>query len=255
MQTIRTGIPAESADIPNGRKQRKRKMTKKKPAKDQKRTARKPAQKSKANIISYSTTLLLIALLIWWPLIPQLASLSNASTVVPTALFSLLLTFSALSYLYFRGFDSKGIISAFGLNKPNINRQNLLYAFLLFLIIFTMEIGISISESVFNIAIKTNSSLVLAGVPAFFLLFVGIIAPINEEIFFRGLLVPRIGIVISALIFASLHSAYNSTFGIEMIAAFIFAVAAGYIFKKTGSIYPTILAHILVNMLAVIIFL
>ncbi len=55
------------------------------------------------------------------------------------------------------------------------------------------------------------------------------------------------GILISAVVFASGHLAYNSTFEIEVIAAFVFGVVAGYVFKRTKSLYPSIVGHILVN--------
>ena len=78
------------------------------------------------------------------------------------------------------------------------------------------------------------------------------IEPINEEIMFRGFLVPRIGIVASAIIFGLAHYSYMSTFGVEMLGALIFGLLAGYVFKRTKSIYPGIVAHIIVNTIAII---
>ena len=116
-----------------------------------------------------------------------------------------------------------------------------------------LSFTISILGSVVNTQINTNVNIVLSGAPIWFYIFVAIIEPINEEILFRGFMVPRLGIVISALIFGVLHSGYNSTFGIEIIAAFVFGIISGYVFKKTDSLYPSIIAHILVNTLAVIV--
>ncbi len=87
--------------------------------------------------------------------------------------------------------------------------------------------------------------------PAYYLFFIAIIAPINEEILFRGFLVPRIGILASALIFAIPHLIiYYSVY--ELAFAFAFGLLAGYVFKKSGSLYSTIIAHMMVNVLAVL---
>ena len=48
---------------------------------------------------------------------------------------------------------------------------------------------------------------------------------------------------------------YDSTFGVEIIAGFIFAILAGEVFRRTRSLYPSIVGHILVNALAVLAFL
>ncbi len=125
----------------------------------------------------------------------------------------------------------------------------------IFIAIFIFEMAVGLIGQATNTQINTNVSAVLAGAPLWFYIYSAIIEPINEEIFFRGFLVPRIGILASSLIFGFAHYTYYSTFGIEVIAAFAFGTMAGYVFKKTKSIYPGIIAHILVNSLAVIVML
>ncbi|MHB1830111.1 MAG: CPBP family intramembrane glutamic endopeptidase [Candidatus Micrarchaeaceae archaeon] len=125
----------------------------------------------------------------------------------------------------------------------------------IFLAIFIFEIAVGLIGQATNTQINTNVSTVLAGAPLWFYIYSAIIEPINEELFFRGFLVPRMGILASSLIFGFAHYTYYSTFGIEVIAAFTFGTLAGYVFKKTKSIYPGIIAHILVNSLAVIVIL
>jgi membrane protease YdiL (CAAX protease family) len=60
------------------------------------------------------------------------------------------------------------------------------------------------------------------------------------------------GIANGAVIFGLGHYSYYSTFGIEVIAALMFGLIAGYVFKKTNSIYPGIIAHVIINTVAVI---
>lgn len=138
------------------------------------------------------------------------------------------------------GFVPKGMLGKLGLG------------ILLFLVILIFEMLISFVSSATNIPINTNANLVFAGAPIWFFVYSAVIEPINEEIMFRGFLVPRIGIVASAIIFGLAHYSYMSTFGVEMLGALIFGLLAGYVFKRTKSIYPGIVAHIIVNTIAII---
>ncbi|MFH1752375.1 MAG: CPBP family intramembrane glutamic endopeptidase [archaeon] len=67
-----------------------------------------------------------------------------------------------------------------------------------------------------------------------------------EEIFFRGFLVKRIGIIASSVIFGSMHLFYGSI--VEVVGATILGIILAYHFKKYNSIYPVLLAHFLYNL-------
>ncbi len=171
--------------------------------------------------------------------------LSEVATVLPLSIAVLvyMLLYKGTSLpktLRDLGFVSNGISGKIGIG------------IMLFMVIFMLELLATLVSSAINIPINTNTNLVFAGAPAWFFIFIALVEPINEEIMFRGFLVPRIGILPSALLFGLAHYSYMSTFGIEVIAAFIFGALAGYIFRSTKSIYPGIVAHILVNTLAVI---
>ena len=101
------------------------------------------------------------------------------------------------------------------------------------------------------ISLPTNVRQLLGGLPAYFFAFAVIVAPIDEEILFRGFLVPRIGIILSALIFGILHFLSYASIS-EFIAAFVFGLIAGYAFKRTRSLYSTIIPHMLVNLLGIL---
>jgi membrane protease YdiL (CAAX protease family) len=167
---------------------------------------------------------------------------------------SLLLTSLAITYLSLKKYKLTDMPKELGLSQDKLTPKMLLYGFLIFFMIFALELFIGLLQPIIGISINTNSNLLLAGSPLWFMLFVTVIGPINEEIMFRGLLVPRIGIILSALIFGILHLGYGSTFAIDVIAAFIFGLISGYVYKKTGSLYPSLTAHILVNLFAVVIF-
>ncbi len=166
---------------------------------------------------------------------------------------SLMFSIFVFAYLLLRGWSLKKIIRSLGLSREKFNVTALVTGIKLLAIVFAFEILLSVFSQVTNIPLPTNVGTVLSGFPLYFLIFSFLVAPINEEILFRGFLVPRIGIVFSALIFAVLHSGYASIS--EFAAALLFGLAAGYYFKKTGSLYATIFAHVLVNLIAIVAFL
>lgn len=91
----------------------------------------------------------------------------------------------------------------------------------------------------------------LDGNIAFAILYLGIFAPICEEIVFRGLMlsslkdyIPKwVGIIACALCFGVIH--FSSP--MAMIVTFILGIMLGWIFHSTSSLIPCILAHMLFN--------
>ena len=90
----------------------------------------------------------------------------------------------------------------------------------------------------------------LAMSPIVLILTVAVIAPIYEEVIFRGILLkgmankinPTLAIIVSALFFALVHM--NIPQGIN---AFLLGVIIGAIYLNTGSIYLCIFAHFVNN--------
>jgi membrane protease YdiL (CAAX protease family) len=183
------------------------------------------------------------------PLIFFIFSLIDLNTFYFTSYATLSLAFpvSVIIYLRFIDKSKKAISERIGLGAKKFSMKNILIGVLIFIVILALEISIGFISDATGVQINTNVISVFAGAPLWFYIFSCLIAPINEEVFFRGLAVPRVGIIISAIIFGLLHSSYDSTFGVEMIAAAIFGIIAGYSYKKTGSLYPSIVAHMLVN--------
>ncbi len=71
-------------------------------------------------------------------------------------------------------------------------------------------------------------------------LLLGVVAGISEEILFRGALVPRLGLVISALLFASLHSEYGLS--LQTADVFLLGLVLGILRQRAGTT-ATIIAH------------
>lgn len=167
---------------------------------------------------------------------------ANSSALIGLELVFL---FSVLAYLSSKRQSTIKMFDQLGLSRKALNKRTLLFAVALFLAIIGVEIGLGIFSSITNIPLPTNVAAALAGVPVYFLVFSVVVTPVCEEVLFRGFLVPRIGIILSALVFAFLHLGYASIS--EFVGALIFGLLAGYVFKKTKSLYPSIAAHALVN--------
>jgi uncharacterized protein len=83
-----------------------------------------------------------------------------------------------------------------------------------------------------------------------FLVIVGLIAPLLEEIIFRGFLFgtlrnsfgPRRSMVYSSLLFAALHNSLAA-----FLPIFFLAMVLAYLYEKTGSLWPSIVLHMANN--------
>ncbi len=87
------------------------------------------------------------------------------------------------------------------------------------------------------------------------LMFVVILAPIAEELFFRKLLIPRLlpfgekpAVIVSGLIFGLIHGNFTQFF-----YAFGLGIAFGFIFVKTGKLAYTIILHMFINLIGSVI--
>ena len=81
-------------------------------------------------------------------------------------------------------------------------------------------------------------------------LLIGVVVPLGEELLFRGVLTtallrygPFVGVVGGALIFALLH-------GINIVfpAAVIAGLVAGEIYRRSGSVWPAVVVHVVYNL-------
>lgn len=81
------------------------------------------------------------------------------------------------------------------------------------------------------------------------LMFVVVLAPVAEELFFRKLLIPKLlvygekpAVIMSGLIFGLIHGNL-----LQFFYAFGLGLAFGYIFMKTGKVIYTIILHMFIN--------
>ena len=76
------------------------------------------------------------------------------------------------------------------------------------------------------------------------------LGPVAEELFFRGFLQKRIGVFLTSIVFALLHTGYGSI--AEVLGAFIASMVLGWWVKKHDDVAPTIIAHAFYNMLSIL---
>lgn len=163
---------------------------------------------------------------------------------------SLIFPTSVFAYLTYKGKSMGTIFSELGISRDRLNKMAVQTGVSIFIFILLIEIVLSILSQVFGISIpSTNVNQLLAGTPLFFLFFGVFITPFNEEIFFRGFLVPRFGVVSPALLFSLLHLGYGSS--TEFAGALLFGLLAGHYFKKTKSLYATMIPHLLINLITI----
>ncbi len=175
-------------------------------------------------------------------------AVASANSSIGLSLFFPLVVFA---YMLAKGKSLKEIIFELGLSRKAFHRKALYYGLATFIALIFLEFGISAFQALTHIALPTNVALEFNGMPLYFFVFAVVVAPIDEEILFRGFMVPRIGIILSALIFGFLHYLSYASVS-EFVAAFVFGLIAGYALKKTKSLYSTILPHILINLIGMI---
>ncbi len=78
---------------------------------------------------------------------------------------------------------------------------------------------------------------------------IALVPAICEEVLFRGALQPRLGLVVTALLFASIHTQYSISF--DTLAVFVLALGLGLIRKYTNTTTSSI-CHAMYNLIAAI---
>lgn len=71
----------------------------------------------------------------------------------------------------------------------------------------------------------------------------------GEEIFFRGALQPRLGIVLTSILFAFLHAQYGFTW--ILLGMFLIGLTFGWLAKNYGTM-SAVIAHVVYNLLVVV---
>ncbi len=79
------------------------------------------------------------------------------------------------------------------------------------------------------------------------LTYLGVLSGIVEEILFRGIIQPYLGLCGTALLFSALHVGPKGLFSTWTVSALLFGLVLGYQYRVTGSVWPSMISHCLVN--------
>lgn len=138
--------------------------------------------------------------------------------------------------------------------KEYTKKRDLLYGLLLGILIIIVAGLVSRilpqPSSANNTSLLVQHNILIAGV------FVVLIAPVLEEILFRGILANKVGVVLSSILFSVIHIGSGDLYSIiyPAIITFIIGSVLGTVYKKTKSLLLVILAHSIYNIFILFIF-
>ena len=176
----------------------------------------------------------------------------------PLALAVLLEAFFLGAVYFYAGVKRAATIQQLGFLRPEGNRPYLLAlgAWIVGIVILiawgliTEIIGIDL----FKIPAPASELVDYSGIQlAFSIIVIGLFGPFCEEIFFRGFTFPvfarRYGLWGGIFISAALFSAFHFSIG-ALVPIFIFGIVLAWLYVRTGSIYPSMVAHAVQNIVA-----
>jgi membrane protease YdiL (CAAX protease family) len=88
---------------------------------------------------------------------------------------------------------------------------------------------------------------ILGGLDSRSILVLSLLSAGGEEVLFRGVLQPRVGLLVAAVLFAALHFPVRRGLVPWTGFAFVLGLALGALTQGAGSLWPAILLHFLVN--------
>ncbi len=169
-------------------------------------------------------------------LVASLAFNASPQAVIEIALLSLPIAFALVV--------EKKQKEDFGLKFDDL-RQQLTRGVVLFLLVLALIFIEANLLSLVHFADSAKVATALGKQNLFGLAVVVFLAPVAEELFFRGFLQKRFGVILASLIFAALHYGFGSV--LEIVAALTFALVAGDYVRKNKLLLPAIVAHLLFN--------
>ena len=155
----------------------------------------KPIDRPRYRFVLYLLPLILFISLVFGVPGLYLAGLvpETLGNVLETILLSFLFSSMALAWLAYRGLSLGGMAHSLGLDRFSPRLEAVGWALALFVMSFIVEILIGIFQTVTNIPCPRTSGPSWGGCRSTRCYSPCSLCPINEEILFRGLLVPRLG--------------------------------------------------------------
>ncbi|MCL5011707.1 MAG: CPBP family glutamic-type intramembrane protease [Candidatus Marsarchaeota archaeon] len=144
----------------------------------------------------------------------------------------------------------KGSKTLQNLSFNGFKKKHLIEGAFVFLVLFSLLIAMAFVLYNFNLLDTQNVANIIEKQNGFDLFMAVTLGPVAEELFFRGFLQKRIGVFLTSVVFALLHTGYGSI--AEVLGAFIASMVFGWWVKKHDDVAPTIIAHAFYNMLSIL---
>lgn len=132
---------------------------------------------------------------------------------------------------------------------PGELKSTLKYAVIGFVILIFGMMMIGLVSHLLGVNDQNKVADKIKGMPWYILGMAIFMAPICEELLFRGYIAKRFGVVISAVVFGLVHVGYGSI--VEIIGVTFVGLVLAYLFKKSGSIAPGIIIHMTYNFISI----
>lgn len=182
--------------------------------------------------------------------LPEAGAIAGGDIVEAVLINLAVFTIPVLLYVSFvHGVGPTGAARLLGLRAEGAQRalaMGVLAAvgFIGLMVVFTAFVAPSVPEGVLENekALEIARSLTIPGAIA-----VALASGIGEEIFFRGFLQQRIGILATTVFFSLAHFSYGSISEVVVVA--LLSIAMGFLFKRTGNLYAPIATHVAFNLL------
>jgi len=176
--------------------------------------------------------------------ITQIFDLTMESLIINSIL--MFIPFVLIPILWVRYINNGKYKKYLGLTTEKLTKNILLG---IGLAILTLLMSLLISQALITFFGIEEQNVLLEEIVGFgplIALLISLSAGISEEIFFRGFLQTRIGLVPAAALFAIVHASYGVI--IQIIGPFIMGLLIGYLYYKTNSVVGPIVAHTLYNL-------
>lgn len=162
-----------------------------------------------------------------------------------------ILLFAPIAYLYYKKNNLRSALDVLKITPPvQSKKQIAIQAFTLVIATFLILL---LEALVLNSAHANDGEKIAATINQFSLiaLIVAVtLGPIAEEVFFRGFLQGKFGVVLTAIAFGLLHFGYGSL--TEIIGALSIGLLFGWWVKyKNSTLWPVLIAHVIYNAFAI----
>ncbi len=96
-------------------------------------------------------------------------------------------------------------------------------------------------------ALKRTMIYLMGPLPWWMVIYLALLSGVGEELLFRGAIQPFAGLALTSILFGLLHMGPQGFLSAWSVWAALAGLMLGWMFDSTGSLWPPIICHVLVN--------